>query len=305
MPAAPVANPLAGPTVSNTSITLDVAINNPTVITRTIANLAAQNFFADKVFSVGGEVSGGAVLFERPPSVQTDLFAERDVQEVAPGEEFPVLTFLRGQPVAAYPRKIGGKWFIPREARKRNDVRLLTRYMQATANTIARKVDLMAIALLDSAISTFTRTYAAGTTWGVAAAVTFNTKTAANQPLSDLIGANASIMLEERGHQLNSIALSPTDYANLIRIYGPDGVAAALASVGITQVIVSQRITAGAAYLFERGMVGFWRNEFPLQEETEEEGVAAGGRQRWHYQASVSPVMGVDDQYALLKLTGI
>lgn len=305
MPAAPVANPLAGPTVSNTSITLDVAINNPSTITRTIAALAAQNFFADKVFQVGGDVQGGAVLFERPPSVQTDLFAERDVQEVAPGEEFPVLTFLRGQPVAAYPRKIGGKWFIPREARKRNDVRLLTRYMNATANTISRKVDQLAIAVLEQAISTFTRTYAAGSTWSAAAATTFNTKTAANQPLSDLIGANASVMNEERGHKLDSIVLNPTDYANLVRIYGADGVDAALRSVGITNTLVSQRITAGSAYLFERGMVGFWRNEFPLQEETEDEGVAAGGRQRWWYQASVSPVMGVDDQYALLKLTGI
>jgi hypothetical protein len=304
MPAAPVPNPLGPPSVSGTTITLDVALNQPTIITRTIARLAAQNFFADQVFSVGGDVSGGAVLFERPPAVATDLFAERDVQEVAPGEEFPLLTVLRGQPVAAYPRKLGGKWYITREARKRNDTRLLARYMQSTANTIARKVDQLAIALLESAISTFTRTYA-GQSWGAAAAVTFNTKTAANQPLSDIIGAQAAVSLEERGHQLDSIVLHPNEWANLVRIYGADGVNAALNSAGIRNVIVSQRITAGTAYLFEQGMVGFWRNEFPLSEETEEEGVAAGGRQRTWYQASVSPVMGVDDQYALLKLTGI
>lgn len=305
MPAAPLPNPLAGPVVTNTSISLDVALQQPTVITRTIANLAAQNFFADRIFSVGGDVSGGAVLFERPPTVATDLYAERDVQEVAPGEEFPVLTFLRGQPVIATPRKIGGKWFITREAVKRNDTRLLTRYMSATANTIARKVDQMAIAVLEAAATAFTRTYAAGSTWSAAAAVTFNTKTAANQPLSDLIGANAAILLEERGHSLNAAVFHPTDWANLVRIYGPDGVRPALESVGITDVFISQRLTAGTAYLYERGMVGFWRNEFPLAEETEVEGVAAGGRQRTWYQWSLSPTLGVDDQYVFLKLTGI
>jgi hypothetical protein len=109
MPTAPVTYPLGPPTVSGTTITVDVALNQPTRILRDIARLTDQKFFASRVFSDAGGVEGGAVLFELPPTTQTDLFAERGVQEVAPGEEFPVLTFLRGVPVVAKPRKIGGK----------------------------------------------------------------------------------------------------------------------------------------------------------------------------------------------------
>jgi hypothetical protein len=68
---------------------------------------------------------------------------------------------------------------------------------------------------------------------------------------------------------------------------------------------VTPRYTAGRALLFESGAVGEWRNEFPLEEETEWEGVASGGRQRWWYQWSISPLFLVDNPYALLEIRGI
>src|SRR3954470_21240616 len=125
MPASPVTYPLGAPTVSGTTITVDVALNQPTRILRDIARLTDQKFFASRVFSDAGGVEGGAVLFELPPTTQTDLFAERGVQEIAPGEEAPVMTFLRGVPVVAKPRKIGGKFPVTKEARQRNQTRLL------------------------------------------------------------------------------------------------------------------------------------------------------------------------------------
>lgn len=300
----PVIYPLGPPSISNTSITVDTALNNPTRITRTVAELAMQKFFADRIFSVGGGVEGGAVLFERPNPIATDLWAERDVQEVAPGEEFPIMSFIRGVPMITRPKKIGGKWFMTREARKRNDTALLSRYIRQTANTIRRKTEQIAIAELNAVIASETRT-SSGQSWATAAAVTWQNRSGTNQPLTDIMAAQLLIELEERGHELNSAVLHPNQMLSLAETYQPNGVKAALSSVGITEYYVTPRQTAGKVKLYERGQVGEWRNEFPLTQETEEEGVASGGRQRTWYQWSISPVMFVLDQFAIVELTGV
>jgi hypothetical protein len=74
---------------------------------------------------------------------------------------------------------------------------------------------------------------------------------------------------------------------------------------GIRNIYVTPRATAGVATLFESGSVGEWRNEFPLEEETEWEGVASGGRQRWWYQWSISPLFVVTNPFAILEVRSI
>src|SRR4051812_25734394 len=90
-------NPLAPPTVDPTTglqITVDYALQNPTrVITPMIIDLTLQRFFADRVFNNAGGVTGGAVIYNEVAG--NDLYAQRDVQKVAPGEEFPVVNFQR------------------------------------------------------------------------------------------------------------------------------------------------------------------------------------------------------------------
>lgn len=305
MPATPIAYPLGAPVVNGTEITVDQMLNSPTQITRTVADLATSGrFFAPRIFTTGGDVEGGAILFERPNPLATDLYASRDVQEVAPGEEFPLLTFDRGVPMVATPRKIGGKWFVTKEARKRNDVRSVTRAMVQTANTITRKTEQMAIAALEAVVTSDSRTRT-GISWSAAAALTFNTKTDANGPLADLVETAEMIDLEERGHTLNGIVMHPSQYSDLVKIYGVTGVGEMFRSVGITEWFSTPRVAPGTAYMYEQGGVGEWRNEFPLEGEVDEEGVAAGGRQRTWYQWSISPVMLVDDPFAFIKLVGI
>jgi hypothetical protein len=302
MPAAPVTYPLGPPSISGTQLTVDVALNNPTVITRDIARLADQKFFASKVFSDAGGVEGGAVLFELPPTLATDLFAERAIQEVAPGSEFPEQTFLRGVPVLTKPRKIGDKFKVHKEAKKRNSTRLLQRAMVQNANTIALTLDSMAIALLNAAITANTRTLA-GQSWATAAAVTNLNVSGTNQSISDILAANKILEVEQRGHTFDSILIHPNQHLSLAQAAQRAGttVDAIFAAAGIRNWDSSMRVTAGTAILYEAGMVGGWANEFPLagvvwwDEEIES----------WWYQWSVSPCMFVDDPYGLLQLTGI
>ncbi len=304
MPASPVAYPLGPPTVSGTLITIDELLAQPTRITRDIADIAQQRMFTDRIFTPAGNIQGGAVLFEQPNAVLSDLYAERDVQEVAPGAVFPLMTFLRGQPMVARPRKIGGKWYVTREARLRNDTALLARYIRQTGNTIIHKTDQMALAELDAVATAQTR-FRTGQSWSTAAAVTQLNRSGINLPLADIIAAQNAVDLEERGVVLNGIVLHPNDNASLVQVYGADNVDSVLASAGITERFVSPRQTAGRARLYAAGMVGEWRNEFPLTEEVEAEGVADGGRQRTWYQWSISPSMYVTDPYAYMEIRGI
>jgi hypothetical protein len=302
MPTAPVTYPLGPPTVSGTSITVDVALNQPTRILRDIARLTDQKFFASRVFSDAGGVEGGAVLFELPPTTQTDLFAERGVQEVAPGEEFPVLTFLRGVPVVAKPRKIGGKFPVTKEQRQRNDQRVLQRAMTATANTIALTLDAMAVTVLNTAITANSRTLA-GQSWATAAGTTMTTRSGTNVATADLLAARKQVELEQRGHTLDSALLHPNQELSLLQAAAAMGVTIdqLLATAGIRNWFSSARVTAGTAILYEAGQVGGWANEFPLAQDTWYENEIESTWFQW----SVSPAMFIDDPFGIVQLTGI
>jgi hypothetical protein len=244
-----------------------------------------------RLLAAGG-VDGGSLLYELPPSIQTDLFAERGVQEVAPGEEFPILTFLRGRPgrreAAQDRRQVPG----PQGARKRNDARLLQRAMVQTANTIALTLDAMAVAVLNAAITGNSRTLA-GQSWATAAGTTMTTRSGTNQATSDLLAARKLVELEQRGNTLNGALIHPNQELSL---------AQAAASLGVTidQLFATAGSRSGSRRRASRrgrrssttrGNVGGWANEFPLAQDTWYENEIES---TW-YQWSVSPAMFIDN----------
>jgi hypothetical protein len=315
MPASPIPYPLDPVTVSGTLITMDQYLNAPTVMVRRIADIAAQEFFAHKIFSNGGAVTGGAILFERPNPLLTDLFAERRLQEMAPGTTAPVLTFVRGVPMVAVPREIGGKFPLTKQELKRNNPRLVETAMTQIGNTIARDLEVMALSELNAVISSTSRTFASTQTLATSAAATISTMTAANQPSADVGRLVATIRNEGRGHNLNSAIYNSLDWATMTAIYSVGGVASGVKGVdgdagaramlrthGISTVDVSVQQTLGKAKFYESGQVGTWSNEFPLEHITwidEEE-----DQKRWD-QFTVSPCYVVDDQFAMIEQTGL
>jgi hypothetical protein len=302
LPASPVTFPLGPAVASGNTITVDTALKQPTRITRDIARLADKQFFASKVFSGLPGVSGGSVLYELPPSTATDLFAERGFQEVVPGAEHPILTFIRGVPMVTRPRKIGGKFPVTREQKLRNDQRILQRAITQAANTMALQLDALGMAVLQAAITANSRTMA-GQSWATAAGTTMTTRSGTNVPAADVINAQQTVDDEERAHRLDSIIINPTQYSALAKLALATGqsVEQMLGAVGITNVIKSRRQTAGTALLFEAGAVGFWANEEPLRGKTWEE---QDPEQTW-YLWNIIPAVAVDDPYAMLQLTGI
>jgi hypothetical protein len=292
----PVAHPLGPPTISTTTMTVDLALQTPTRITRTLMDLTLQRFFADRVFASGGGVSGGAVIYD--PLIANDLYLERDIERVQPGAEFPIVTSLRRAPSVALPEKWGGKFFILREARDRNQAAVFARQVVQLGNTIVRKINQRTIGVLDAAIAASGRTIA-GVSWGSVVTTGSSASNATLWPARDFAKVQQQAETEELGVVYDLIIMNPAQYFTLATIYGAS-LNDLLSSLGF-DIFVTNRVTAGTAYVVAQGQVGEMRIESPLETETWYEEKT----QRFWTQTSVRPLWFVDNPFAVLQLTGL
>jgi hypothetical protein len=293
-----VVNPLAAPTFSGTVFQIDIALQNPTrVLTPMVLDLTRQRFFVDRVFQSAGGVTGGAVIYDIV--VTPDYYADRDVQRVEPGSEFPIVSFSRRAPAAAVVEKWGGKFYFLDEARDRNQVSEFTKAMRQLSNTIVRKINQRGIQILEAFITANSRTFT-GVSWG---SVNTTYASGSNWPLfpaRDFAKADLIAEQDEMDMDYNLWVLNPTEMFNLEGIYG-DKLAALLDSYDI-DIFVTNRQTAGQAYAIAEGNVGEMRVEQPLTTETWRD---PNGKQQTWVQSSVRPLMYANNAFAVLKATGL
>jgi hypothetical protein len=293
-----VSYPLGPPAISGSTFTIDLALQNPTrVLTPMVLDLTRQRFFVDRIFTSAGGVSGGAVIYDI--TVAPDYYADRDIQRVEPGSEFPIVSFSRRAPAAAVPEKWGGKFYFTDEARDRNQNTEFARAMRQLANTIVRKINQRGVQLLEQFITANSRTVA-GVSWG---AVNTTYAAGSNWPLfpaRDFAKADLVAEQEEMGMDYNLWILNPAEMFNLEGIYG-DRLGALLDSYDI-DIFVTNRVTAGTAYAVAEGEVGEMRIESPLQTETWRD---PNGKQQTWVQSSVRPLMYANNGFAVLKFTGL
>jgi len=293
----PVAHPLGPPTVSGTSMTMDIALNSPTRVTRTLMDLSLQRFFADRVFTSAGGVSGGAVVYDE--LLANDLYSDRDLQRVAPGDEFPLVTSSRRVPKVAEVEKWGGKFFVTIEARDRNDTSVFIRNVRMLANTIVRKINQRSVETLEAAVQASPNRLVTGVNWSTVVTAGSTASNSNLWPGYDFARAQAQAETEELGIVYDLWIINPQEYLQLARIYGP-ALNDLLASLGLS-IFVTNRMAAGNAYVVQSGQVGQMRVEQPLQttqwyeEETE----------RFWTQSSVRPLWFVDNRFAVLKFTNL
>jgi hypothetical protein len=293
----PVQHPLGPPTVVGTTITMDIALNAPTRITRTLMDLTLQRFFADKVFTSSGGVTGGAVVYDQ--LLANDLYSDRDIQRVAPGDEFPLVTSSRRVPYVAEVEKWGGKFFVTVEARDRNDVAVFTRNVRMLANTIVRKINQRAVEVLEAAVQASPNRLVTGVNWATVVTAGASASNSNLWPGYDFSRAQAQAETEELGIVYDLWILNPQEYLQLARIYGPD-LNNLLGSLSLA-IFVTNRVPAGNAYVVQTGQVGQMRTEQPLnttqwyEQETE----------RFWTQSSVRPLMFADNRFAVLKFTNL
>lgn len=297
---ATIYNPIAPPTVdvTGTIITVDFALQNPsTVITPMIIDMTLARFFVDRVFSNGGGVTGGAVIYNEVAG--NDLYAERDVTEVAPGEEFPVITFQRRGAKIATVRKWGGKFAVTWEARDRNNAVQFTNAVRQLSNTIVRKINQWGVAILDAYIAANSRSVT-GKNWSTVVTVGSSASNHTLWPTADFGKADLISAQEELGIDYDLWIMNPAEYANLISIY-QGALPQVLDAYGI-DVFVTNRVTAGTAYVVASGQVGEMRVEQALLTRTFAD--PDGIEQDW-IQSSVRPLIYASNPYAVLKFTGL
>lgn len=293
-----VSYPLGPPTVSGNSLTVDTALHQPTRITRRIADLTLARFIVSQIFAVGGGVEGGAVVYDQ--ATLNELYTTRPVEQVAPGQEFPIVSSDRSVPQVAPVEKWGGKVFITDEARQRNDIVHFNNQVTRLANTLVKRINDRAIETLEAAITALGGALTfVGNDWS--AVVTSGTAASSAElwPAADFAKAQMLAEVDELGVVYDLWLVNPQEKAQLAVVYG-SALGEVLAAHGIA-LFASNRVPAGTAYVVERGAVGEIRVEKPLGTETWREEKT----ERTWVQSSVRPVMYVTNPYSIRKVTGL
>lgn len=294
----PTTYPLSAPQVSGDQISVSTLLAQPTRITRYLSDLSLRNFVSSRIFSTASGVSGGAVIYDQ--LTLNDLFPTRDVQNVGPGDEFPIVTSENQAPKVAVTEKFGGKFFVTDEAKKRNDAGVIQREGLKLINAITRKIDARAIKVLDDEITARSATQVmTGANWQNVVTGGASQSNASAWPAADFAKAQLLADQQELGVTFDLWLMNPAQLAQLKLVYGSD-YASVLSSYGISAV-ASNRITAGTAYALVGGKVGELRLEKGLTTETWRE----EPRQITWVQSDVWPVMYVTDPYSVVKITGL
>lgn len=291
------AYPYAAPTVSGSTVTVESMLAQPTRITRYLADIQLRGYVANRIFSSPTGVSGGAVIYDQ--LTLNELFGTRDVQNVEPGGEFPVMQSENTTPLVASVEKYGGKFYVTDEARDRNDGGVIQREGRKLVNSIMRKTDQKAIAVLDAAIAANASQTVAGVNWNAVVTAGTSASSAAAYPAADLAKVQLLADTQELGVTFNLWIMNPAQVMQFGLVYG-QGRADVLGSYGV-EVASSNRVAPGTAYAVAAGQVGEIRVEKPLTTETDRE----VGRQRTMVQSDMRPVMYVTDPFSAVKVTGL
>lgn len=290
--------PFGTPQVNGNDITVDLMLREPTRINHYLSDLIYEGFFADRVFANAGGLSGGALIYTQ--LTKNDVFAASGVQKVAPGGEFPTVSFDRPEPKVAAVDKWGGKYQIFDEARDRNDLSLIQSETIKLSNTILEQLHTEAIAHLDDSITSIgSDVQMVGTSWADAAALTLTTTSNSVLPAADFAIVNKMAKEFKLGAKFNLWIVSPNEMANFQIIYGDRW--EAILKAWNADMIATDQVAEGEAYVVAEKMVGEMRFEKPLgtvtfrEDETESTWV----------QSSVRPLYAVTRPYSVIKVTGL
>ncbi|MHC9294180.1 major capsid protein [Mycobacterium sp. LTG2003] len=285
------------PEVSGRRITVDYALKQPTSIRAQIAKLADSQILLPKFFRTHGEkVDGAGMLYS---VIQASDFFTSDVEKRNPRAEYKVVEGVDPEPKLAPVEDWGGKFQVGVEDVTRNNVSYLDQQTTQLANTIARKLDVRAMAELEDELTG--ANIVPGHDWSQLVTVGDPTTltASADLPTADLSAAQLASDLQELGVKHDLLVLHPSQAHDLRTAYG-DQLKAMLDSAGVA-MFVNPRVTDGTGWAIEAGKVGTVGFEFPLTVDTWEDKATRS----WWVQAYVVPAFAVDRPFAAKKLTGL
>lgn len=295
-------------------MTVDALLNHPRVLLRNLSDLTHSRFVADQIFTRGSaeQVAGGAVWYQRSESV----FPERGVEEVGVRSEFP-LTGWSEVVYSTFVKKYGLEVPISFEARRRNQLDVVSRAQRKLANGMVKFVDTLAMALLmaDPDIPTT----AASGDWS----------TAATNIISDLANARKIIEDQNEGFEADTLVVNPAQNLDLlldtdIREALPRESAQSsvqmgkpIPILGFDKIIVTPQLTAGTVMLLTSKVIGTIADEVPDASEGYQS-YAPGpgfapiymklylreGIDEWRVRVARFPAMWIAEPKSAYKITG-
>lgn len=279
-------------------LTVDYALKQPTIMRARIAELADEQILLPKFFrTLGAKIQGGGMLYS---VIQASDFFTSDVEKRNARAEYKVVEGVDPEPKLAVVEDWGGKFQVGVEEITRNDVNYLDQQTTQLANTIARKLDVRAMAELTAAVTG--ANVVPGHDWGALVTVgpEVDLTPSAELPTADLSAAQLASDLQELGVKHDLLVVHPNEAHSLRVSYG-DKLDAMLKSANLEGMFANARVTAGTAWAIEKGKVGTVGFEFPLTVDAWEDKATRS----WWVQAYVVPAFGVDRPFAAKKLTGL
>jgi len=161
--------------------------------------LAEQRLIATSILTGREAVSGGAISFEQ----NEGLYADRPVEAVSPGGEYPLTTVGDGTAQLAKVVKWGQDTFVTDEAAKRKAMSAVDKALLKLINTAAKNVDTVALAAIASSV---TQTQAAAAAWSAASGT---------QILRDILTAKASLSALNQGYEADTLIVNDASWAYL------------------------------------------------------------------------------------------
>ncbi|MBU3750138.1 MAG: hypothetical protein FGM52_06750 [Mycobacterium sp.] len=280
---------------------MSTLLANPTRINRVIARLAADQMIADSLYRpAASAVSGGGMLFD--VLLAGGNFADRDVEQRSPGAEYMINI---GELVTdlATPQDFGSRIELYDEHLDRYDPAVTASKIAQLANTLARKIDQVALAAIDAAHAKHGIPAVSGHDWdslvtvGPLDSITPNSE----RPLADIATAALKVREDDLGvPPPDTLVCHPAQLTAMRIGYGAE-TSDVLASVGITSVRTSMQVPAGTAYVVSSGQAGILGFERPLTTEVIPERTR---RSTW-VQVYAVPAFAVPTPGAVRRITGL
>lgn len=293
--------PLAPGSVQDGALTLDLFVQEPTRVSRYVADVVAANLISPYLFSTTG-AAGGAILFDQITELEAGT--DTDPGIIAPGGEFPRIGSELGEPIIRTVQKSGGEWEITREALLRNKPDVLQRHAQRVANKMVRDIDGRAFkTITDDLQETDGALSLTSAGWGTAQTVAEGTKTAktgSNQVVAELLQAKLLSEETELGYNLDTLIMTPAEHTAMQILLGVDGWAQILTDLGLT-AFKTTALPAGTALLLQRQMAGTMGVEDPISTDTE----YVKARQVQMFYTWSSMAFGVTDPFSVVTITGL
>jgi hypothetical protein len=290
-------------------VTVNDLINNPTVIPRRILQIASNQFIVDSILrNAGGNDSGLVEYYQSTP-----LFANT---AAALRQEFGEYQFAQtslGIPTVATTADRGLSLLISDEMRMRNKMDMVNIQTTQIRNTLVRDWDIafFTLFLANPSVPTFAVPTAWATSTTIRQDILKATRLVNNavtgQQAQNFLNFNANTLIITELQKYN--LLSSTQFNNIFQgnladqnLLYTGTMPQKVLNLDVLVVKSGGSLPDGSAVVLERGTVGFYSDEEPLQATPL---YRDQPRRTWRSDTNRRSAMGLDQPFAALIMTGL